>query len=413
MATELFSMLVDTTLALSAGIVFVMLLRWPLRRLFGATLAYQAWLLIPIVTATVFLPQLEVQHRPAVVAMLHVSAKMSVSPVQAPIDWIPVGLTIWLLGAALFALWFRRAHAAFVRRLGVLVPEAGLFYSESPAAGPALLGLFRPRIIVPADFSDRYTAQEQAMIVEHESIHARRRDMFANLFQAFLQCVFWFNPLVHLAAVFFRTDQELACDAAVLRKHPGAVRTYAQALLKSHSFSTAVPATVACSWRLNHPIKERLMSLQQTQPGLARRFAGRLIVTSLICATGYGALLARAGETPDSQVVMYQVATKLKTAGGESTQTVVTRAGVPYTISSVSDGATLNSEFVVTKFGPAGDTVKLAATLMDESGKVVSKPAIVTRLGVPASIRVGSVTDEKFTGFDLSITVTEADKAQH
>lgn len=404
MGNEILTTLVDATWAVSAGILLVLLLRWPLRRLFGAALAYQAWVLVPLVTATAFLPPLQVQRRPAVVVLLHPTAMAAPVAEASFIPWTSLGLLVWALGAALLALWFWRAHADFVRRLGALVAQGGLYVCQSPDAGPALLGLVRPRIVVPADFATRYTRHEQELIVEHERVHARRRDMLANLFQACLQCVFWFNPLVHAAALFFRTDQELACDAAVVRKHPGALRTYAQALLKSNTFSTAAPATVACSWRFNHPVKERLMSLQQTQPSHARRVTGRLIVITLICAAGYGALLARAGEASASGATWYKVAMSLKAQGMESSPRVITRAGEAFTVRREQDGATWSAEFVVTKAGPADHTVKLVGTIKDET-RILSRPTLLARLGVPATIRVDR-GDGK--GFELSMVVTEA-----
>ena len=72
---------------------------------------------------------------------------------------------------------------------------------------------------VPADFAARYSADEQDLIIAHERQHAARHDPAANALLALLQCAFWFNPLMHLAASRFRFDQELACDAAVMARH--------------------------------------------------------------------------------------------------------------------------------------------------------------------------------------------------
>jgi beta-lactamase regulating signal transducer with metallopeptidase domain len=414
MANETWSHLVSACLAASTAIALLLVLRWPLRKLFGATLAYQAWLVVPAMIVVALLPPLTVQHRSAIVAVLHASSGMLAAPAaRAGVDWTGVLLAAWGAGAAALALWFWRAHQAFVRALGELTPARGLFYSTSPAVGPALLGLWRPKIVVPLDFEQRYTKQEQALVVAHERVHAQRADTLVNLAQAALQCIFWFNPLVHAAALLFRSDQEMACDAAVLRRHPGLLRTYAQALLKSQAFSTAAPPTVACNWRINHPVKERFMTLQQTQPRATRRVVGRILVASLILCGGYAGLAARADEAMapgkpsyDVQVSMDQVEGEtakftadgmLATPGGQ-TPHLITPAGEKI---AIEKGA-WRAEFVITPVSVAGKTFKLAANVTTEGYNY--RPVLVGRLGEKMGVSVGSNGKR----FDMAVLVKEA-----
>jgi hypothetical protein len=72
MANETWSHLVSACLAASTAIALLLVLRWPLRKLFGATLAYQAWLVVPAMIVVALLPPLTVQHRSAIVAVLPV-----------------------------------------------------------------------------------------------------------------------------------------------------------------------------------------------------------------------------------------------------------------------------------------------------------------------------------------------------
>ena len=83
--------------------------------------------------------------------------------------------------------------------------------------GPAVVGR---AIILPLDFEDRFTRAEQAAILAHEAQHLARGDVAANAVVALIQCLCWFNPLVHLAARWIRVDQEFACDAAVIAQRP-------------------------------------------------------------------------------------------------------------------------------------------------------------------------------------------------
>ncbi|MFX5602942.1 M56 family metallopeptidase, partial [Acinetobacter baumannii] len=58
------------------------------------------------------------------------------------------------------------------------------------------------------------------LVLRHEQIHLQRRDVCMNTLFALAQCLFWFNPLIHVAGRCFRLDQELACDALVIRHAP-------------------------------------------------------------------------------------------------------------------------------------------------------------------------------------------------
>jgi hypothetical protein len=286
----------------------------------------------------------------------------------------------------------------------LLTEREGIFFSASQQGGPASLGLWRPRLVVPSDFHARYTGVEQMLIIRHEQVHAERGDAMANLVQVTLQCLFWFHPLVHWAALRFRADQELACDAAVLGRHRGCARAYAQALLKSHTFSIAAPATVACHWQSNHPkhpIKERIMSLQQGQFGKIRRRAGRFAVLSLALGAGAGSMVARA-DVAVAPAAMYDVAITMSTDGAQSSPRVQARGGEAFAIASEQNGVRWRTEFIIAKIG-ATDTVKVSGKI-DRAGETFSRPTLVGRLGEPIAIKVRDAAGHDFA---LSMAVRE------
>src|SRR3546814_629662 len=107
-----------------------------------------------------------------------------------------------------------------------------------------MVGL-RARIVLPADFDARYSADERALILAHERIHRARGDVAGNALLAALRCVYWFNPLLWIAADRFRRDQELACDATVFTLHPHARRASREALgTPPHTTRPALPPPV-------------------------------------------------------------------------------------------------------------------------------------------------------------------------
>ncbi|OYX29083.1 MAG: hypothetical protein B7Y99_13750, partial [Caulobacterales bacterium 32-69-10] len=112
-------------------------------------------------------------------------------------------------------------------------------------AGPAVTGVIVPRLVMPADSATRWRPDEKTLILAHEHAHIERGDLRVNSVVALLQCLFWCNPLAHVAAMRFRFDQELACDATVMAMQVGRRRLYAEALLKADS---VVGAPFSCSW---------------------------------------------------------------------------------------------------------------------------------------------------------------------
>jgi bla regulator protein BlaR1 len=207
------------------------------------------------------LPSIQINLQPLVAAapMLRLATYMGPAPAHhvAAAAWIDWAVLAWVPGSAFLAMWFWRDYARFLAEAGQLVETGGVIHTASRSTGPALIGVWKPRIIVPSDFYTRYTTPEQRLIVAHEREHARRRDPVFNALCGLLQCVFWFNPLVHLAAKRFRFDQELACDTSVMSQHQGARRTYADAMLKTQLNGN--PPLITCNWQSNHPLKERIM----------------------------------------------------------------------------------------------------------------------------------------------------------
>jgi hypothetical protein len=363
--------------------------------------------------AVALLPRVQVGQRPKVVVVVQASTEVLAAPVRhAGVQWTSALQVVWCIGVLALAFWFWRAHRSFVRGLGELRPDGGLFYSASPANGPALLGLWRPKIVVPSDFAQRYTEQERLLIVAHERVHARRADVLVNLLQAALQCLFWFNPLVHAAARFFRADQEMACDAAVLRRHPGLLRTYAEALLKAQTLSTAAPTTVACSWRFNHPVKERFMTLQN-QPRTSRRLIGRVLVASMIVGGAYAGITARATEAAapgrpvyDIQILnMGELNANLRITADTLNQNVKERT--PHLIEPAGGRFGIENDkwratFVITPVSSADQTYMIDVDL--KSGERQYHPRLMGKLGEKIAVSVG----DSGARFDLALLVNEA-----
>lgn len=140
-------------------------------------------------------------------------------------------LVIRLAGYSHFAQSVRKNASPLadeeIRRLG-LDMAAGLGIRRMPqicrspgVSGPVTLGLCRPVIFFPesADCGfnkNPYRGPELSLVLHHELIHVKRKDLWYKwLFQIIL-CVHWFNPVLYLVRRRLDIDCELSCDEAVL-----------------------------------------------------------------------------------------------------------------------------------------------------------------------------------------------------
>jgi bla regulator protein BlaR1 len=303
MMTELLRNLLALTLVSSASIVIVLSMRQAVRRAFGASVGYGAWILVPISMLALFIPgardagyELVIQAQVSPVSAL-VTRSLDTSLRAYPsIDWQAWLMGVWGIGAAIFVAYIAGLQRAFEKGLGTLSDSTGTLRAQTAVGCPALIGILRPKIVLPGDFESRYTVQEQSLILAHENIHLRRRDSLWNALTALLRCVFWFNPLIHVAASRMRVDQELACDAAVIERHPASRRAYAGAMLKTQLADAALP--VGCHWTSTHPFKERLEMIKTNVPTRARRTLGGGLLAVASAVVGYAAWAAEPALNP-------------------------------------------------------------------------------------------------------------------
>ncbi|QDT29694.1 Regulatory protein BlaR1 [Gimesia panareensis] len=82
-------------------------------------------------------------------------------------------------------------------------------------AQPAVCGLFRPKLLLPADVADLDDRQLR-LIMLHELTHLIRRDLWVNWILFGLKLLYWWNPTYWLAATRYFSLREQSRDAMVL-----------------------------------------------------------------------------------------------------------------------------------------------------------------------------------------------------
>ena len=262
-------------LAAAVAVALVLILRKTARKLFGPRIAYGLWLLVPLAALGMLLPArvetvtVRAASAPSAQASPLVAQGASPNPPDAPFDgWLLV-MSLWIAGILAHGAWMAWRQAQFGRDA-----EAGL-------AGPAAVGVLRPRVVTPSDFGRRYSPREQFVVLAHEETHIVRHDTRINALVAAARCINWFNPMLHLLHRFLRIDQELACDAQVIARHPKVRRSYAEAMLKTQLATRPLP--LGCYWlpAQTHPLAERIRLLSRAAPDPRQQALGLALLTAL------------------------------------------------------------------------------------------------------------------------------------
>jgi bla regulator protein blaR1 len=152
------------------------------------------------------------------------------------INWIEMALTLWLAGAIivlarLAAGMFRVRRivrrseyvidyhwGALVRRLaGQLHLPEHIALLRSPYVGmPQTWGVLNPIVLLPED-ADEWSEEWRRIVLLHELAHIKRRDCLTQLLAQIVCAIYWFNPLVWIAARRLRVEREIACDDHVIQ----------------------------------------------------------------------------------------------------------------------------------------------------------------------------------------------------
>ena len=437
MTADLLTLLWHATLASSIAMVLVLILRKPMRNRFGAHVAYSLWMLVPVAIGVALVPApiateiaapFATPLAPPTAASTLPLAETAAPSIDAGI-WL---LCAWLTGVALWMIRLAHQQRRFVAELGRLDRyDENAWRAQNVTSCPALIGAWRPRIVLPKDFDERYTATERTLILAHERTHLARADAALNLGVSALRCVFWFNPLLHAAAARFRFDQELACDASVMSRFPEARRPYADAMLKTQladrlGMEPRLP--VGCHWQSSHPLKERIAMLKSRLPSPRRKRIGIALSAVFVASVAVVAWAEqpRRQAVPVPQEGSIQTQFQLKIDGHNLDGWSFNGDGHEHVIHETSNasffsfgmpaGKTFNftvhnssDTWQITATPSAlGNELQIDATI-SHNGAQVAQPILICKDGEPSAIRIGEEgADGSFKGFEAQVTMARS-----
>lgn len=229
-------------------------------------------------------------------------------------SWPSLLLALWIAGVLLMvahSLRGYRASRALVRS-ATECTDAGLQQALQLAAeahglrraprlklsaqirSPQLIGPWRPVLLLPARELPAMSADDLDMALTHELIHLQRRDLWWGLLPALSQHLFFFHPLVHVAAREYALAREEACDGAVVAGHDHCRHDYGRLLVQLGVAPRPAVGVASASPNLRS-LKRRLLTLQQTR-SMPRVVS--LAITALFVVVGVAPLRLVAAPPP-------------------------------------------------------------------------------------------------------------------
>jgi Antirepressor regulating drug resistance, predicted signal transduction N-terminal membrane component len=128
---------------------------------------------------------------------------------------------IWIIGGVLLGIWFISANTLFfirIRKERIRYEKSYVklpVYLSERVVSPCLFGVIHPSIYLT------YRAVEEGVctehVITHELCHYRHGDQIWSLMRGICLAIWWWNPLVWLAAVISKKDAEMACDEAAIQ----------------------------------------------------------------------------------------------------------------------------------------------------------------------------------------------------
>ena len=202
---------------------------------------------------------------------------------------------VWYAGMAGVGAWFLFTNLRFARALrkartpyrveGCRYPV----YLVSALPSPCLFGVLRPAVYL----NEKALQSPDALrfVLAHEQTHARHLDPLWSLLRGVCLTVYWFDPLVWLAAVLSREDCELACDEGTLRALGADERTaYGKALLSLVPVCTKpqnplLGATTMTGGKKS--LKERVTRIAENRQAKTAAVFAAVALAALVCAVSF------------------------------------------------------------------------------------------------------------------------------
>ena len=242
---------------------------------------------------------------------------VTLADTESNISWWHIGFAVWLTGAMVFIAVQGIKHYRFnkaARRWGKSITDTQILsmleslksemgisrkipiYLCSIAGSPMMVGLLKPRILLPRlhgravpKENDRPTAEpaqdELRLILKHELVHYKRKDLLYKYLVLTATALHWFNPIVYLMAKAVNALCETSCDAEVLRSADVETRQfYGETIIGVVKYQSKLKTALSTNFYGGKKgMKKRIASIMDT-----RKKGAGIIITCLVLMLAIG-----------------------------------------------------------------------------------------------------------------------------
>jgi beta-lactamase regulating signal transducer with metallopeptidase domain len=213
---------------------------------------------------------------------------------------------VWAIGAVVFAAvnvhryrMYRRAILESSWSANIQAP-VDVVISKN-AATPVLLGFLKPLIVLPdVEFSDT----ELDMVLAHELVHLKRKDVWLKFAVLVANAAHWFNPAAYALNRHINTLCELSCDEkAVMEMGAQERRLYGETILSMLQHGSTQRSLVCASGlcspaKLKKNMKRRLINVLSTKKSKKTTVALSITVAVLIAGFSVIGIMALGNSLP-------------------------------------------------------------------------------------------------------------------
>ncbi len=178
---------------------------------------------------------------------------------------------------------------------------------------PMTWGWRRPVVLLPAE-ATQWSDQRRRVVLLHELAHVKRRDYLKQMVAQLVCALYWFNPLVWLAARQMCIEREAACDDLVLSGGCNA-SDYAGHLVEVSASFQRVPQMAAIAMARSSQLEGRIAAIVDASRNRRLRTSAAVAILALIA--GIAVCLGGSGtdgssETGKSEALRQQQIEQLK-----------------------------------------------------------------------------------------------------
>ena len=176
-------------------------------------------------------------------------------PARHTLGWKSYALIVWILGMGFFVallahrisrlrrwhkkqvekktipVWYYELLVETTKRLKLWRLPAIVFSKDAKA--PAVYGMFRPVLLLPASYLDSLSREDAEHVLLHELAHLKRGDLWLHGLCLLLQIVYWFNPLLIWTRRQMKHVREICCDLTIANILKEKTMKYRETLLNT------------------------------------------------------------------------------------------------------------------------------------------------------------------------------------